>query len=127
MLISFIFFQLSLVPKLGLSESKSHLSIIHYNNKPVVDWKLNDPYIYDPFLFKIKLGILKLPFLNGETRTDLALKMAGEKIFTPGGGDRGNKPDVIIVITDGKHSSGSERIKDIVRSFTVRKFVLILS
>ena len=36
------------------------------------------------------------------TRTDRALTMADEKLFTPEAGDRTDAPNVAIVMTDGK-------------------------
>ena len=40
--------------------------------------------------------------LHLQTRTDLALKMALDELFTEGGGDRPDKLNVMIVFTDGK-------------------------
>ena len=40
--------------------------------------------------------------LEYETRTDLALLMARDDLFTQAGGDRPDKPNVMIVLTDGK-------------------------
>lgn len=40
--------------------------------------------------------------LHLQTRTDLALKIALDELFTEGGGDRPDKPNVMIVFTDGK-------------------------
>lgn len=36
------------------------------------------------------------------TRTDLALQMARDQLFTVAGGDRPDKPNTMIVLTDGK-------------------------
>ena len=41
---------------------------------------------------------------SGGTRTDLALKMAEEKVFCDSCGVRPDVPKVLIVITDGKSS-----------------------
>ena len=40
--------------------------------------------------------------LELKTRTDLALKMADDELFIKAGGDRPDKPNVMIVLTDGK-------------------------
>ena len=50
-------------------------------------------------LAKIEREPIKLAF---QTRTDLALKAADEKLFTTAGGDRPDKPNVMLVLTDGK-------------------------
>ena len=39
--------------------------------------------------------------LQYQTRTDLALIMARDEMFTEAGGDRPDKPNVMIVLTDG--------------------------
>ena len=39
--------------------------------------------------------------LEYQTRTDLALIMARDEMFTEAGGDRPDKPNVMIVLTDG--------------------------
>ena len=39
--------------------------------------------------------------LQYQTRTDLALIMAKDEMFTEEGGDRPDKPNVMIVLTDG--------------------------
>ena len=44
----------------------------------------------------------------GGTRTDLALKMAEEKVFCDSCGVRPEVPKVLIVITDGKSSYSSK-------------------
>ena len=44
------------------------------------------------------------------TRTDLALELARDKLFTKAGGDRPDKPNVMLVLTDGKpHSLPTDR------------------
>lgn len=40
--------------------------------------------------------------LERQTRTDLALEMANDTLYTAAGGDRPDKPNVMIVLTDGK-------------------------
>ena len=46
--------------------------------------------------------IAKKPMvLQYQTRTDLALIMARDEMFTEAGGDRPDKPNVMIVLTDG--------------------------
>ena len=40
--------------------------------------------------------------LHYQTRTDMALLMARDEMFTEAGGDRPDKPNIMIVLTDGK-------------------------
>ena len=53
----------------------------------------------DALLAKIASEPIKLEL---QTRTDLALIMARDELFTQAGGDRPDKPNVMIVLTDGK-------------------------
>ncbi|KAL9951955.1 hypothetical protein ACROYT_G044715 [Oculina patagonica] len=62
---------------------------------------------FDNFKTQEKAAILKKideePLkLNYQTRTDLALKMARDELFTEEGGDRPDKPNIMFVFTDGK-------------------------
>mgnify|MGYP001793611145 CR=1 FL=1 len=44
----------------------------------------------------------KMEYLAEGTRTDNALALANEKLFTKDGGDRSTARNILIVITDGK-------------------------
>ena len=46
--------------------------------------------------------------LHYQTRTDMALLMARDEMFTEAGGDRPDKPNVMIVLTDGKPTNPNE-------------------
>ena len=46
--------------------------------------------------------------LQHQTRTDMALLMARDEMFTEAGGDRPDKPNVMIVLTDGKPTNPDE-------------------
>ena len=47
--------------------------------------------------------------LEYQTRTDLALQMARDELFSKAGGDRPDKPNVMIVLTDGKPTKLSRK------------------
>ena len=53
----------------------------------------------DALLAKIASEPIELGF---QTRTDLALSKANDELFTKAGGDRPDKPNIMIVLTDGK-------------------------
>lgn len=40
-----------------------------------------------------------------QTRTDLALKMANQSLFSAEGGDRSDAPNALIIFTDGKSTA----------------------
>ena len=71
--------------------------------------------------------------LNLQTRTDLALKLAKDKLFTKAGGDRPDKPNVMIVLTDGRptHPDKSfnfqEFAKKLAKKFKVSYYSLEVS
>lgn len=62
----------------------------------------------DALLEKIASEPIKLEL---QTRTDLALTMAKDKLFTKEGGDREDKPNVMIVLTDGKPTKPKDQKK----------------
>ena len=67
------------------------------------------------------------------TRTDLALKMARDQLFTKAGGDRPDKPNVMIVFTDGRPTKPKgnrnfnfkEFASQIAKDFEVSFFVVV--
>ena len=52
--------------------------------------------------------IVRISYTGGGTRTDIALQMANSGLFSSSGGDRGDKRNVLVVITDGKTNRGSK-------------------
>ena len=77
----------------------------------------------DALLNKIASEPIKL---ERQTRTDLALKMARDKLFTEAGGDRPDKPNIMLVLTDGKPTHPKKKkfdfkafAKDIAEDFKV--------
>ena len=49
-----------------------------------------------------------MEYLAEETRTDKALIMAADELFTKYGGDRPDAGNVLLIITDGKASPKSK-------------------
>jgi hypothetical protein len=66
------------------------------------------------------LSVLSLPFPDGETRTDLALKMANDRILTVASGDRPSVPSVLLLITHGRTGLGSAPYKEVLKQLKVR-------
>ena len=90
-----------LVKQFDPSPDADHFGFITFHNKANLVFKFADSQYHDKnALFqKIASEPIKLEL---ETRTDLALKMARDELFTAVGGDRPDKPNVMIVLTDGK-------------------------
>lgn len=89
-----------LVKQFDPAPDADHFGFITFNNKAKLVFNLADSqYHYkDPLLQKIASEPIKTA---GGTRTDLALEKA-DQLFTEAEGDRPDKPNVMIVLTDGK-------------------------
>lgn len=62
----------------------------------------------DALLEKIASEPIKLEL---QTRTDLALTMANNSLFTKEAGDREDKPNVMIILTDGRPTKPKDQKK----------------
>ena len=63
----------------------------------------------------------------GLTRTDEALKKARDELFTVAGGDRSDKPNVMVVLTDGKPNPMNKFdniIGQLTKDFKVKHFYI---
>jgi len=78
-----------------------HFGFITFHNKTnmVFNFANSQYHDKDALLAKIANESIKLEI---KTRTDLALIMARDELFSQVGGDRPDKPNVMIVLTDGK-------------------------
>ena len=81
------------------SPEADHFGLITFNNKSNLVFDFNQYQTKDALLKKIDAVPIKLVRY---TRTDLALIMARDKLFTEAGGDRPDKPNILLVLTDGK-------------------------
>ena len=74
------------------------------------NFSFNDPQNVNAL--KNKIG--NLPHIQGGTRTDRALELAGEDFFGwVESGDRPEKPNVLIVLTDGDTNEGSRPFPEV--------------
>ena len=68
----------------------------------------------------IKRKMNVLPHIKGGTRTDKALELAAKEFFGwQSCGDRPDKPNVLIVLTDGKTNRGSKPLGQVTPSLDV--------
>ena len=66
----------------------------------------------------------------GHTRTDVALTKARDELFTAAGGDRSDKPNVMVVLTDGKPNPIAKFdniIGQLTNDFKVKDICIIVS
>ena len=101
-------------------------------------FKFADSQYYDKDTLKTKIS--SEPVRSGEpgysrdpppghTRTDLALKKARDELFTEAGGDRSDKPNVMVVLTDGKPNPilpFDEIIGQLTKDFKVKDFYICI-
>ena len=87
------------VDKFEVSAERTHVGLISFNDDAELLFDFNRYHTNK----ELKRAIEKIPEkLEYETRTDLALTMAKNKLFTEAGGDRSDVPNVLIIFTDGK-------------------------
>ena len=69
---------------------------------------------------ELKKRVMEISYPGRWTRTDKALEMAANKLFTVAGGDRNDKPNILIVLTDGKTNRGSKPYPEVLQPLQVR-------
>lgn len=93
----------SLVNKLGVSTAGNHFAIGTFGPSSTIANTFRDPFYHKAE--NVKKSVQKRFSFEPKdwgTRTDLAMNKAATTLFTPGGGDRANAKNVLLVITDGK-------------------------
>ena len=107
----------TLVHRLQISSHGTRVGIIAYASTSHLVVKFSDVRAQTPYAMS---GIIdRISYTGGGTRTDIALEMANSELFSSRGGDRGDKPNVLIVITDGKTNSGSKAYSIVLRPLIV--------
>ena len=89
-----------------IAPGATHFGLIVYNIQATIIVRFNEIAKQDPPVIKDILEATTK--LRGRTFTDRALRKAGEELFTTRAGDRPNKTDVLVVLTDGKTNPKSE-------------------
>ena len=73
----------------------------------------------------IRSKAYSLPHIQGGTRTDRALELAAEDFFGwEDSGDRPDKPNVLIVLTDGDTNEGSKPFSQVIPPLDVSKITV---
>ncbi|XP_073254914.1 vitrin-like [Porites lutea] len=95
-------FLADLVRKFNPAPEGDHFGLITFDNvtRLVFDFSDSEYYNLDSLEKKIESEPTEKAKYVG-TRTDLALIMARDQLFTEAGGDRQNSPNVMLVLTDG--------------------------
>lgn len=119
-------FVISLVHKLQISSHGTRIGIIPYHSDAQVAVKFADVAYQTPdAMTRLIRGI---PYTSGMTRTDVAIELANNQLFTKAGGLRSDKPNVLIVMTDGHTNAGSKPYKTVLAPLKVgRVFIHSIS
>ncbi|XP_020630779.1 von Willebrand factor-like [Orbicella faveolata] len=93
-----------LAERLEISEAGTHMAILLYSFEAHTWHRFSDTQSIDAIHSKAD----SLPHIQGGTRTDRALELAAKDFFGwEDSGDRPDKPNVLIVLTDGDTNGGS--------------------
>uniref|UniRef100_A0A8C2CBV4 Collagen alpha-1(XII) chain n=1 Tax=Cyprinus carpio TaxID=7962 RepID=A0A8C2CBV4_CYPCA len=81
-----------------ISRDGMQVSFVQYSDEAKTEFKLNT--YHDKGMVLSALQMVK--YRGGNTKTGVALKHIGEKVFTSDSGMRRNVPKVLVVVTDGR-------------------------
>lgn len=110
-------FLANLVSYYKVSPAGTHFGLITYSTNPTMEFTLADKQYNHLTSLKQRLQSVKYP--DGLTHTDRALLLAGLALFTPYGGDRPSKSNVLVVFTDGKTSDDSRPYPEVLMPLQV--------
>lgn len=114
-------FVLALVNSMKIAPNTSHLALMVYSVKPTILVNFKDLDKQNPAVIK---DILKhYGRLGRKTFTDKAIKEAGKVMFTFEEGDRPDKPDILVVLTDGRTNTNSQPYDEVNKPLRVRSFL----
>lgn len=106
-----------LVSYYRISPHDTHFGMITYSTNPTMEFKMADQKYHRHTSLKQRLQSVKYP--DGMTHTDRALLLAGLALFTPFGGDRPGRSNVLVVFTDGKTSDDSKPYPEVLMPLQV--------
>ena len=92
-----------LVDELGVSETGNHFGFVTFAVNGTLHSKFSDSFYYNASNLKRKVETeVKFIPVNDSTRTDLAMQLIENDLFTSAGGHRNSSKSVLVVITDGR-------------------------
>ena len=107
----------SLIGHFSVSTKATHFGIITFSTNPTLEFDLANAKYHD--IVELKKRVMEIRYPGRWTRTDKALEMAAQKLFTDAGGDRKDKPNILVVLTDGKTNRGSKPYPEVLRPLQV--------
>ena len=112
-------FVTKLVQELQISSHGTRVGIIAYHSSSSLVVNFANHAAQEPNAMAAK--IRGIHYSGGGTRTDKALELANTHLFTNAGGDRADKPNVLILMSDGKTNSGSKPYSQVLAPLLVSK------
>lgn len=88
----------ALIDKLEVDENGVHIAVMVFST----DVEIVVPFNGYKNAQELKQDIEGIDFMNGWSRTDLALEAAKHQLFSPNGGSRDGIPKALIVLSDGR-------------------------
>ena len=107
----------SLISHFTVSSKATHFGIITYSTNSRLEFDFANAKYHD--IVELKKRVMEISYPGSWTRTDKALEMAASKLFTVAGGDRNDKPNILIVLTDGKTNRGSKPYPEVLQPLQV--------
>lgn len=95
------------VDKLDISPTASQVAAVSFGIKARLDFNFKKFTTKAPMLAAIN----NIPYMRSYTNTSGGIRWAIEKVFTTAGGDRPDKPNIAIVITDGESNKDTADLK----------------
>ena len=92
-----------LVGRLDIDSGNTRVGLITYSTNVENGFNLSD---YNT-VASVQSAISSLSYAGGGTNTDRALAYVRTRMLTSAAGDRGNVPNVVAVLTDGRSSNRS--------------------
>ena len=107
----------SLISHFTVSSKATHFGVITYSTDSRLEFDFANSKYHD--IVELKKRVMEISYPGRWTRTDKALEMAANKLFTVAGGDRNDKPNILIVLTDGKTNRGSKPYPEVLQPLQV--------
>ena len=92
-----------LVDELGVSETGNHFGFVTFAVNATLHSKFSDSFYYNAnnLKSKVETEVYFTP-ARDSTRTDLAMRLIENELFTSVGGHRNSSKSVLLLITDGR-------------------------
>ena len=95
---------------------KDHFGLITFNSKATTEFTFADKALHNKQNLENRIRDMSLT-LRYQTRTDLAMMAARDDLFSLSGGDRPDRPNLMILLTDGKPSRQPKPFEEFAAEF----------